>query len=80
VASVLDGVLSKQKYLVGDYKLTVADISFYPWNYVLFDFPELLGNSPFKQEVEQLKHFMRWHEEIGRLPSVQKAYSLRATF
>ena len=28
---VLDGVLSKQNYLVGD-KLTIADLSFIPWN------------------------------------------------
>ena len=28
---VLDAVLSNQKYLVGD-KLTVADLSFIPWN------------------------------------------------
>jgi len=27
----LDGVLSKQKYLVGD-KVTIADLSFIPWN------------------------------------------------
>ena len=28
---MLDAVLSKQKYLVGD-KVTVADLSFVPWN------------------------------------------------
>ena len=31
VFSVLEGVLSKQKYLVGD-KVTIADLSFIPWN------------------------------------------------
>ena len=31
VFGVLDAVLSNQKYLVGD-KLTVADLSFVPWN------------------------------------------------
>jgi len=31
VFGVLDGVLSKQKYLVGD-KVTIADLSFIPWN------------------------------------------------
>ena len=31
VFGVLDGVLSKQKYLVGD-KVTIADLSFVPWN------------------------------------------------
>lgn len=31
VFGVLDNVLSKQKYLVGD-KVTIADLSFIPWN------------------------------------------------
>jgi glutathione S-transferase len=31
VFSVLDSVLSKQKYLVGD-KVTIADLAFIPWN------------------------------------------------
>jgi glutathione S-transferase len=31
VFGVLDSVLSKQKYLVGD-KVTIADLSFIPWN------------------------------------------------
>ena len=31
VFGVLDTVLSKQKYLVGD-KVTIADLSFVPWN------------------------------------------------
>ena len=31
VFGVLDGVLSNQKYLVGD-KVTIADLSFIPWN------------------------------------------------
>ena len=31
VFGVLDAVLSKQKYLVGD-KVTIADLSFVPWN------------------------------------------------
>ena len=35
VFGVLDGVLSKQKYLVGD-KVTIADLSFISWNMVVF--------------------------------------------
>jgi glutathione S-transferase len=31
VFGVLDSVLAKQKYLVGD-KVTIADLSFIPWN------------------------------------------------
>ena len=34
VFGVLDSVLAKQKYLVGD-KLTVADLAFIPWNEVV---------------------------------------------
>ena len=33
---VLDSVLSKQKYLVGD-KVTIADLSFIPWNAAIVD-------------------------------------------
>jgi len=36
VFSVLDGVLSKQQYLVGD-KVTIADLSFIPWNVAAVD-------------------------------------------
>ena len=36
VFGVLDSVLSKQKYLVGD-KVTIADISFIPWNAAVVD-------------------------------------------
>jgi glutathione S-transferase len=39
VLGVLDGVLSKQEYLVGD-KLTIADLSFVTWNNGV---PRLLG-------------------------------------
>jgi len=77
VASVLDGVLSKQKYLVGD-KLSVADISFYSWNFLLFNPPNLLADTPLQEEVRNFKHFMKWHEEIGNLDSVKKVYGIRA--
>lgn len=36
VFGVLDGVLSKQKYLVGD-KVTIADLSFVQWNSMIID-------------------------------------------
>ena len=45
---VLEGVLSKQDYLVGG-KLTVADIAWVPWNNLLK--PALLGED-FKFEEE----------------------------
>ena len=37
VFGVLDGVLAKQEYLVGD-KCTIADIAFVNWNYRALDF------------------------------------------
>ena len=37
VFSVLDGVLAKQEYLVGE-KCTIADIAFVNWNYRALDF------------------------------------------
>jgi len=76
VLSVLDGVLANQKYLVGN-KLSIADISFYPWDYVLFNPPNLLGDSPFQEEAQKFKNFLRWHEEVGQLTSVKKVYEVR---
>jgi len=78
VISVLDGVLVNQKYLVGN-KITIADISFYAWDYPLLNPPHLLGDSPFEAELQQYKNFLRWHKEVEQLESVKKAYSVRAT-
>ena len=75
--SVLDGVLANQKYLVGN-KLTIADISFYAWDFVLFNPPHLLGESPLEAELQKYKNFLRWHEEVGQLESVKKVYGIRA--
>ena len=75
----MDGVLAKQPYLVGE-KLTVADLSFYVWDDFFFNPPGLLDGSPFKEELDQFKHFKRWHDEVHALPNVQKAYATRAAF
>jgi len=77
VTSVLDGVLANQKYLVGN-KITIADISFYAWDYPLLNPPCLLGDSPFEAKLQKYKNFLRWHEEVEQLEGVKKAYGVRA--
>jgi len=80
VVSVLDGVLAKQKYLVGD-KMSIADISFYVWDYYLFfNPPDLLADSPYKEELMKYKNFLRWHEEVGQMETVKKLYEQRNSF
>jgi glutathione S-transferase len=77
VISVLDGVLAKQKYLVGD-RLTAADIVFFPWNNLIFNPPNMLDGSPYKAEIlEKFPHFLRWHESVKEYPSVKRAYEIR---
>jgi len=76
VVSVLDSVLAKQKYLVGN-KLTIADLSFYSWNFGFFNPPHILKDSPFEAELQQYKNFLKWHEEIGEVESVKKVYGIR---
>jgi len=78
VISVLDSALSKGKYLVGD-KLTIADIVFYPWNYVLVDNPNLVQETPLAEELKKYKNFWRWHEEIGALETVKKVYGVKSS-
>ena len=77
VLTVLDGVLAKQKYLVGD-KLSVADIAFFPWDNIIFNPPNMLDDSPYLDEVKNLPNFMRWHEEVKAHPSVKRAFEERA--
>jgi len=77
VISVLDSVLANQEYLVGN-KITIADISFYVWDYPLLNPTYLLRDSPFEAELQKYKNFLRWHEEVEQLESVKKAYGIRA--
>jgi len=76
IISVLDGVLAKQKYLVGN-KLTVADLCFYSWNYGIFNAPHILKDSPSEAELQKYKNFLRWNEEVEQFESVKKAYAIR---
>jgi len=79
VISVLDGVLSQQKYLVGE-KLTIADIAFFTWDTLLFVAPpDLLGGSSYKEELAGFKNFKRWHDEVGKLATARKYHEIRAS-
>jgi len=64
VFGVLEGVLSKSDYLVGN-KISAADISFLPWNTGI--------GKAFDPPLEFEKDFPnvgKWHERILSLPSV----------
>ncbi|KIP10023.1 hypothetical protein PHLGIDRAFT_115839 [Phlebiopsis gigantea 11061_1 CR5-6] len=72
VLSVLESVLSKQEWLVGG-KLTVADLSFLPWNKsvskVLFESYDWAQDYPATAA---------WHNRLSNLPSVKKVYAEQA--
>jgi len=78
VISVLDGVLSNQKYLVGD-KLTIADLVWYPWNYLLDTEVNLLqeASDSIKEEFKSYKNFHRWNASLKEVEGVKKAYESR---
>lgn len=76
VFTVLDGVLSKQKYLVGD-KLTAADVAFFPWDDLVFDASSIL-DAPYLTDIKKLTNVMRWHEDVKAHPSVKRTFEERA--
>jgi len=76
VISVLDDVLAKKQYLVGD-KPTIADFCFLTWNAGL---SFLLAGA--EEGVDDLKkkykNFFRWDTELHEHPAVKKAFEIRA--
>jgi len=57
---VLNNRLYKHKYLAGD-QYTIADMICYPWTV----------NWKFQgQDIEEFKHFKRWHEELAARPQI----------
>jgi GST-like protein len=63
---VLNNRLHKHKYLAGD-QYTIADMICYPWTV----------NWKFQgQDIEEFKHFKRWHEELAARPAVQKGMAV----
>ncbi|KAI0793550.1 glutathione S-transferase C-terminal-like protein [Fomes fomentarius] len=78
VFSVLDGVLAKSPsgYLVGG-KLTVADLSFLPWNRgalaVILNVGEGIGPVDVEKEYPA---FYAWHQKLVELPAVKRLLEL----
>lgn len=69
VIGVLETALSKKEWLVGD-RMTIADLSFIPWNVFAF-------NVLVKDELDLSKypHVKAWHEKMMALPYVKEAYA-----
>ncbi|KAI0090826.1 glutathione S-transferase [Irpex rosettiformis] len=67
VLGVLEAVLSKQEWLVGN-KFSVADISFIPWNDIAIEY--ILGESfDFAKEYPSVA---AWHAKLGERATVKK--------
>ncbi|KAM0750674.1 glutathione S-transferase [Meredithblackwellia eburnea MCA 4105] len=73
VFGVLNDVLSKQDYLVGG-KLSIADLSFIPWN--IFAIAALLPEGT--DVAAQFPAFKAWHDKLVELPYVKATYEDRA--
>ena len=71
---MLDSVLSKQKYLVGD-KVTVADLIFIPWNSYA---GRLLEGSDI--DLAKYTNFQTWHKELLARPAVRKCFAERESY
>ncbi|KAF9643379.1 glutathione S-transferase [Thelephora ganbajun] len=71
VFSVLDSVLSKQKYLVGE-KVTIADLSYITWNVAV-----LAWVLPDADIEKNYPAFARWHKELTEREAVKKVYAIR---
>ncbi|OSD08171.1 glutathione transferase Ure2p class [Trametes coccinea BRFM310] len=69
VIGVLDGVLAKQEWLVGG-KLTVADLSFVPWNVVAVE--NIVKGLADVDLEKQFPAFYKWHQKLIARPVVAK--------
>jgi GST-like protein len=66
---VLNRRLADQRYLVGD-EYTVADIAVWPWYGAMAK--GLLYNAGEYLSVQEYEHVIRWADEIGQRPAVQR--------
>ncbi|KAJ5938240.1 glutathione S-transferase [Penicillium verhagenii] len=74
VAGVLDTVLSKQEWLVGD-KCTYADLAFVMWNMQIAFF--MAGREgEYAWRPEEYPHFTRWQNAMLARPSLQRVISV----
>ncbi|KAI0705869.1 glutathione S-transferase [Cytidiella melzeri] len=67
---VLDSVLSKKEYLVGG-QLTVADLSFFPWNNGALNFPGAVLGENFALS-DGYPALAAWHYRLSQRPAVRK--------
>ncbi|EKM49993.1 uncharacterized protein PHACADRAFT_130474 [Phanerochaete carnosa HHB-10118-sp] len=72
VLGVLEGVLSKREWLVGN-KATVADFSFLTWNDAAANF--LLENFDFDKEFPATA---KWHKRLLERPAIAQVWAERA--
>ncbi|TBU37203.1 glutathione S-transferase C-terminal-like protein [Dichomitus squalens] len=74
VFSVLDSVLSKQEWLVGD-KPTVADISFIPYNHGAFHL--IIKDYAGVDVQKDYPAFFAWHQKLISRDSVKRAFAIQ---
>ncbi|KAL1950307.1 hypothetical protein VTO73DRAFT_5431 [Trametes versicolor] len=77
VFSVLESVLSKQEWLLGD-KFTVADLSFIPWNIIAVDGLILRDYEGF-DFAKDFPSVHKWHYAMLNRPAIKKVDDLRKT-
>ncbi|EGF99221.1 uncharacterized protein MELLADRAFT_40377 [Melampsora larici-populina 98AG31] len=70
VSGVLNNVLSKQEWLVGE-KLTIADLSFIPWHYGAI---KILDETDFSKEYPALD---KWFKKMTARPAIKKVWDER---
>ncbi|OSD01270.1 glutathione transferase Ure2p class [Trametes coccinea BRFM310] len=75
VYSVLESVLSKQEWLVGD-KPTIADIAFITWNRSAFNV--ILKDVPGVDVEKDYPSVYKWHKKLEERPAVQKVLGEQA--
>ncbi|OSX60520.1 hypothetical protein POSPLADRAFT_1040621 [Postia placenta MAD-698-R-SB12] len=74
VIGVLESVLSKQEWLVGD-KYSIADISFIPWNWVAFTL--ILNNVEGVNIEKDFPYFYAWQQKLMAKDAVKSVWAER---
>ncbi|KAH9854709.1 glutathione S-transferase C-terminal-like protein [Lenzites betulinus] len=75
VFGVLENVLSKQEWLVGG-KCTIADLSFIPWNAIVFNGLLMKDHEPVDFETK-FPAVHKWHEALVNREAVKRVYAMR---
>ncbi|KAH9896997.1 glutathione S-transferase C-terminal-like protein [Cubamyces lactineus] len=74
VFGVLESVLSKQEWLVGG-KLTIADLSFIPWNGAAIDF--VLAAVENVNVEKEYPSVYKWHKKLTERPVIARLLKIR---